>query len=266
MAKNKAKDRTSVELIRSAALNGTPEGFDHDPILEVVRYHVGNKSHVYKFIEWSGRFDGDFDKMADFIVKLIREHDVDGFFMTEFQQRNALERLKARFEKEFGDKFSLRQRGEFLGIGRRETMKVMTKVKPFLSVYTKIAGYAGWRNMRSAAFTYRLPDLEIAVRKYITHGPSSIQEGDDIDDDKQGLIAKRGWPRLGRKARRWENRKPRKRIVSVKGDSNGDHKNKVWLERFEDWLQMTSIWRIDPTHEGTHHQRLIDGSWYTNLH
>lgn len=258
------KQAVQVELVRSAVLNGTPAGFDHDPILEIVDISYKGKTERVVGIEWSGRFDGDLDKMLDFIVKLLKEHQPDNFFMTEFQQKGAKAKLRKRLREEFGKKYDVEVRGEFMAISQRSTMRRMAKVRALIHRFTKVAGYADWRNMRAAAFTYRIVGLGVTYRSWITHGPSGIQAGSDMKEGKQAQIARKGWPRLGRKARRWMRRK-KNRIVSVKGDSNGDHKNMAWLNRFEDWLQMTSIWRIDPSHEGTHTTRQIDVSWWPEL-
>lgn len=230
--------------------------FDHDAILYV--YEVDGVE--IRAIHWSGRFDGDLKRLARWLREIAHQCDAHYITTTETQQKGATVAIKAAF----GSGWGLQRTGEYALIFDRRIFEAIRRFKPRYAVTTKIRNYALWRQMHVAFFNIKHKKLGMRFRLPVIHGPSGIEKGQDPKRGKQWDIATTGWPKLGRNMKRFHMLHPRA-VQAAAADTNGNHRIKIWMERFEHWIGAKSIWRGRVPNRGTHAAgRLIDGAWIYN--
>lgn len=230
--------------------------FDHKMIVYIIEVD----GHKVRCGHWSGKYSGSVKVLARWLKRCARKYQLDIITTTESQQRGARIRVSARM----GRKWGVKQRGEYLCIYRKATFFAMPAVDPLLKTYTKIAGYAGWRNMRAGVFTLRHKETGRPFTWWVFHGPSGIQRGNSWSGEKKQVqIAKVGYPRLGAEMDRMADKKPHGVRIGV-GDTNWHAGEPMGLNFIEDSLDAKAVFRPGSMpKQGTHRNsgRVIDNAF-----
>lgn len=243
--------RPSIRILSARIIPDHLKRFDHDAILYV--YQVDG--HTVRAIHWSGRYDGPAKWLARHLRRIARKHRADYITTTESQQKGARKAVRRAFGKGWG----VRKTGEYLCVFRRATFRPIRA--PHVSIFTAIRNYAQWRQMHVGTFNLRHRTLKRRWRILAIHGPSAIQAGSSFRRGKQSEIAWQGWPKVGRKLRRFHRKRPRA-VQVVAADCNANLRDTFWMAWFEAQTGATCIWRNQTPNRGTHAGgRLIDAAW-----
>lgn len=245
--------KAKINIVRSKVIKVGAKGFDHEPVY----YEYLVDGVLVKALEWSGRFDGPVDELTRVLVFLSEKYDLDYITTTEAQQR----RVRKKVSKAMGDKWRVRKQGQYLLIEKKKTFKRIARFVPRLAIVTKIKNFVGWRQLHVGIFNSRHIRVDRRFRFLVVHGPAGIEYGSRFRPGKPSEVAKVGWPKIGKKVKRFY-KSHRKSVQVVSGDCNGDQNRDFWLNWFEEQTKSTSIWRDRTPQPGTHRGgRLIDGAW-----
>lgn len=207
----------------------------------------------------SGRFDVLVALMAAYFAALIRRHRLDVLTTTECQGW----RYARATRKAVGKAYRVQRHGEHLTITRRAIVEAL---RPGRTLFVNnIRRLASWKQMRPSVFRYRIHG--VIVRVVVVHGPASIQEGHDWNDDdqpEQVRNARIGWRRVGDNMQAYQDRHP-DHVQILTYDGNLALELAKWINWFEDTIgsdehPAPSVWRKARLIGDTHGDRTIDGA------
>lgn len=247
--------RAKVVIKSATVIKGQPEGFDHRGVLYVWECD----GFIYNSFHWSGRYDGDEQKLAAYIDKCFKAYNLLNFTTTESQQPHVLQVV----ENVTGKKAMLEK--EYMCVYDSNLATAVAKRKPRQLFETLVAKVLPWREMRVAEFNLWLKHVKRRLRLLDVHGPSDIQFGNTFKSGTAELVAKKGWSRVGRIIRRGALMFPGV-IQFVVGDCNLDlKKGTPWMVWMEDRTSTKCVWRYDSPLIGTHGNRVIEYVGTSNI-